>query len=280
MAQRKQTGVARSQATERGPDSVTKFYDSDDKAQAAAVKYRQLAALGADVFRSPTVRAVRSDPARIEFELLDSARTIDVEVVRALRSTDPIAAMELVSSVGHALALIHDGLDLPTSHRHSRAPALKAKLAPGGLDAFGPISRVTLHGDFGVSNIAVDADGRLLIYDPEPSRYTAGAVDSIDVPEMDLATFVMCLAGRTRGIRSVLAMRRAYPDLAAAFLTGYRTARAVDDHDAFHPDRVAALIVAQGAAYRSVAGWRSGAPVAALARWAAKHLPRDGGLDR
>jgi len=273
VALRKSTGVARSRATERTIDAVVKYYDTDEKAEAAATKYRHLVALQNGLFASPVVRAVRRDPPRIEFELLDSECTVDVEIVRVLRSTDPIAAVELVASVGRALAHIHDGLDLPSSHRNSRSLALKAQLPPGGLEAFAPIPRVTLHGDFGMSNVAVDADGGLVIYDPEPSRYTSGAVDSIDVPEMDLATFVTCLAGRTRGLGNMWLMRQAYAELSDAFLSAYASSRSVEASDAFHRDRLAALMVAQGAAYRAVAGRGRGALVAALARWAAARLP-------
>jgi hypothetical protein len=266
MAPRKKTGVARSQATERRPDHVTKFYNSVEKAEAAATEYGLMAKIDSDHFRSPVVRSVQNDPPAIVFELPDAKHTIDRALIALLRAGDQVTALELVATAGRALAAIHDGLKLPTQSKRSRAPALRVQLPSDGLQQFRRVPPVTLHGDFGVSNVAVDSRGGIVTYDPEPSRYTANAIDAVDTPEMDLTTFVTCLAGRTSGIRNVIALRRRYPELAACFLSAYADARDVDAREAYDDERLMLLITAQGSAYREVASARSGRAVEMTAR--------------
>jgi hypothetical protein len=274
MALHRSTGIERSRATERDGDRVTKFYDSSDKAEAAAEKYRRIAAIDRAGFASPVPRRVLADPDRIEFDLLPARATIDVALTAALRGGDPMAAVELVGDVGRALAIMHDGLTLPRTVERSRSPALRAQLEPGELSRFGPVDSVILHGDFGFSNIWVDDGGGLVVYDPEPSNYTSGAVNTVDFPEIDLATMVTCLAGRTRGARNVLALRRNFAELSDGFLDAYRSARQGDPSRALDRERLAVLVLAQGRAYRSVSSRRSGIAVAALSRWAARTLGR------
>jgi hypothetical protein len=275
MAHRRPTGIERSRVTELGDDHVTKFYDSFEKADAAAEKYRRLAALGRDTFRSPVPRRVADDPARIEFDLLPAKSTVDEALVAALRSGDPMSAVEISAQVGEALATIHNDLTLPHTVERSRSPALRAQLEPGLLGRFAPVDSVILHGDFGFANIWVDADGGLVVYDPEPSRYTSGAVNSVDFPELDLATLITCLAGRTRGARNVLALRRHFSETSDGFLDAYRAARHGDPARAFDRDRLKVLVLAQGRAYRSVSNRSSGIAVAGLSRWVARRLGRD-----
>lgn len=266
------TGVARSRATEHTADGVSKYYDSFAKATAAAAKYRRLAAASGAAFRSPTVRRVADDPPRIEFELLPAARTADAAIIDALRAGDEPTATDIAARVGVALATIHRDLPLPEDRRRSRAPALRAALGDRPLRTFGPTASVVLHGDFGFSNIWLGDDGVPVIYDPEPSRYTTNAIDSVDYPEMDLATYATCLAGRAPRLRDALVLRRHAPALIPAFLAAYREARI--DEPAYVPDRLALLVAAQAAAYRRVAGRRSGRGVALAARRAAAIIRR------
>ncbi|MDW3219626.1 MAG: hypothetical protein R8F63_13520 [Acidimicrobiales bacterium] len=268
MRSGRSTGVERSRATEFSADGVTKYYDDLAKATAAAAKYQALAAIGGTRFRSPVVRSVSDDPPRIEFEILPAARTADAAVVAALRDHDEPDARAIVAAVGTALAGIHDDLDLPTAQERSRAPALRDALPPGGLSRFAPSTLVTLHGDFGFSNVWLADDGVPVIFDPEPSRYTSNAIDAVDFPEMDLATYVTCLAGRAARLSDARLLRRHASELIPAFLSAYREARA-DSAGACDGERLACLVRAQVRAYRRIATWRSGLGVALAARRAA-----------
>lgn len=268
MRSGRSTGVERSRATERSADGVIKYYDDLAKATAAAAKYRALAAIGGTRFRSPVVRSVSDDPPRIDFELLGAARTSDAAVLAALRDGDAAAAGSVVAAVARALAGIHDDLDLPTEEERSRAPALRDELPRGALSAFAPTPHVPLHGDFGFSNVWLAGDGVPVIFDAEPSRYTSNAIDSVDFPEMDLATYVTCLAGRAARLSDARLLSRHASDLIPAFLSAYREARR-ESSAAFDGDRLACLVLAQARAYRRVATRRSGLGVMLAARRAA-----------
>lgn len=268
MRSGRSTGVERSRATEHNADGVTKFYDDLAKATAAAEKYRALAAIGGTRFRSPVVRSVADDPPRVDFELLPAARTADAAVLAALRDGDESAAASIVAAVARALAAIHDDLDLPTAEERSRAPALRDELPRGALSRFAPTTPVTLHGDFGFSNVWLADDGLPVVFDPEPSRYTSNAIDAVDFPEMDLATYITCLAGRAARLPDARLLRQHASELIPAFLSTYREARR-DSSAAFDEGRLACVILAQARAYRRVATRRSGFGVMLAARRAA-----------
>lgn len=265
MPRKPPTGIDRSRVTVAGPDGVTKHYGSSERAHLAAEKYRRLAAVGADRFTSPVPREVGDDPPRVVFDLLEAGPPAGDVIAAALRSGDPTSARAAVAAIGRALARIHDHLVLDTRRERPRAPALRRHLAPRQLSAHPRTPLVFLHGDFGFSNVCFDPRGVPVVFDPEPSRYTSHAIDAFDYPEMDLATFVLCLGGRARRFRDAIALHRAAPELVGAFLDAYRDGRE-DADGAYDPARLADLVIAQALAYRDVAGWRAGAPVGRISR--------------
>ena len=152
------------------PDAVVKYMDAN-LARTEAQKTQLAADLGEStgLFRAP--RVLKTEPGAIRLE-----RLTDLTCIRNVLANP--GWEDCVRRAGHALAVIHTHLQMPSGSRIALRPPY----------AGSPI--VGIHGDFNTHNLFVDETGQLVILDWSTAIWTDPGA-TVGPAVYDLAMFTL-----------------------------------------------------------------------------------------
>ena len=189
--------------------------------EAEVLKLNAIAKCGeVNGFHAPTARRVDNLTIEMNFvETSQSSSSVFRNHVCHHSLENRNACRKLVEECGRALATIHGCLNETYQSFAASSPL--------------PANRSVLHCDFGFSNIFLNANSELVVFDPFPDFYSTFETWEVGPRSRDLGMFVSCLVGRVP-LSDFLRMRVGrIPELIREFVDHYNAAsdEEVDIHD-------------------------------------------------